>query len=104
MGPGKKAAHILLHTSDVARKVCAPAGKDVVGNLDGAEQILEIPRERLAPDAIDTEFQDVATLMGSKRTDQDMDTYLLKFDMSRQKAETRMLMGAGFPDEFAPVL
>ena len=29
-----------------------------------------------------------------------MDTYLLEFDMLRQKAESRVQMGAGFPDEF----
>ena len=33
-----------------------------------------------------------------------MDTYLLEFDMLRQKAESRMQMGAGFPDEFVSAL
>ena len=35
-------------------------------------------------------------------TDQTMDTYLMEFDMPRQKAEARMPMGSGFSDEFAP--
>ena len=65
LGPEKKAAHLLLHMSDVARKVCLPVGRDVIGNLDGAEQILKIPRERFAPDAIDSVFQDIANLSAS---------------------------------------
>ena len=39
-----------------------------------------------------------------KRTDQTMDTYIMEFEMLRQKAESRMVMGAGSPDEFASVL
>ena len=34
MGPGKEAAHLLLHMSDVARTVCLSAGRGVFGNLD----------------------------------------------------------------------
>ena len=33
-----------------------------------------------------------------------MDTYLLEFEMLRQRAEARFDMGTGFPDEFASVL
>ena len=39
-----------------------------------------------------------------KRTDQTMDTYSIEFDILRQQAAARALMGSGFPDEFAPVL
>ena len=98
MGPDKKAAHLLLHMSDVARDFCVTAGEDVRGNSERADQISKISRGRLAPDAIDSSFQDVAKSMYSKRADQDMDTYLTEFDALRQKAETRMLMGAGFPN------
>ena len=38
------------------------------------------------------------------RTDQNIDTYLMEFGMMQRKAEARMLMGSGSPDEFAPVL
>ena len=86
----------MLHTSDVARKVCVTAGRDVVGNLDDAGQISKISRERFAPDAIDSILQDVVKFTYPKCTDQDMDTGLLEFDALRRKAETRMLMGAGF--------
>ena len=74
-------------------------GADVVGNIDGAEQVLRILRERFAPDAIGSIFQDMAEIMYSKRTGQNTDTYLMEFDMLRQQAGARMLAGSGFPDE-----
>ena len=39
--------------SDVARRVCLSVGRDVIGSLDGAEQISRILRERFAPGDID---------------------------------------------------
>ena len=72
--------------------------------MDGAAQILSILREQFAPDAIDIIFQDMVKFMYSKRTDRYMDTYLTKFDMLRQKAEARMLIESGLPDEFVSVL
>ena len=42
LGPEKKAAHLLLHMYDVARMVCLSVGRNGFGNLDGAEQILNI--------------------------------------------------------------
>ena len=90
--------------ADVARKVRLTIGKDVVGNLDGVEQILNILRNRFAPDKADCIFQDVTKFLFFKRTTQDMDTYLLEFDMLRRRAEARFATGTGFPDEFAFVL
>ena len=97
MGPDKKASHLLLHVADVARKVRLTIGKDVVGNLDGVDQILKILRNRFAPDKADCIFQDISKFLYFKRTTQDMDTYLLEFDMLRQRAEARL-------NEFASVL
>ena len=101
---GKKASHLLLHIADVARKVCLTIGKDVIGNLDGVEQILNILRNRFAPEEADCIFQDITEFMYFKRTTQDMGTYLLEFDVLRQRAGARIAMGTGFPDEFASVL
>ena len=100
----QKAPHLLLHMNDVARKVCLTVGKDAIGNLDGAEKILKILRHRFAPDKVGCIFQDISKFMNFKRTTQDMDTYLLEFEMLRQRAEARFDMGAGFPDEFASAL
>ena len=79
-----------LEPADVARKVCFAVGKDVVGNNDGVEQILNISRNRFAPDKVGCIFQDIAKFLYFKRTTEDMDTFLLEFDISRQKAEARM--------------
>ena len=104
LGPQKRAASLLLHMTDVAREVRMTVGKDVIGNARGVAHTLRILRERSAPDAMDSIFQDMAKFTYFKRTGQNMDTYLMEFDMLRQKAEARMLMGSGSPDEFAPVL
>ena len=74
MEPGKKANHLLLHMSDVARKVCLSVGRDVIDNLDGADQVSRISRERLAPDAADSISQDMVKFLYFKRTEQTMDT------------------------------
>ena len=98
MGPGKQASRLLLHMSDVA------VGKDVPGNSGGVDQILEISRGRLAPNSIGSISQDVVKFMYFKRTAQTIDTCIMEFERLRQKAEARMLMGFGLPDEFASIL
>ena len=85
MDPEKGAAHLLLHTSDVPRKVCLSVGEDVVGNLDGVGQILKIWRGRFAPDAIDSIPQDVGGFLYFKRAEQDADAYMMGFEMLRRK-------------------
>ena len=104
MEPGKKAAHLLLHLSDVARKVCLSVGRDVIDNLDGAEQISRISRERFAPDAIDSISQDMVKFLYFKRTEQTMDTYITEFEILGGKAESRLLIGFGLPGAFVSVL
>ena len=101
--PRKLAANLLLRMTDVAQKVCMEAGKVHIRNIVGAQQISRIPRERFAPGAIGAIFQDVVKFMNFKRGDQSVDTYLMEFDVTRMEAEARMLMGGGFPDEFASV-
>ena len=49
-------------------------------------------------------YQEAPKFMNSKRADQPTDPYLMEFDVLREKAEARMMTGAGFPDEFAPIL
>ena len=124
------AHYLLLHMADVARKVCPTVGEDVVGNIDGAEQISNILRNRFAPAIIDCIFQDITKFFSLRRTTQDMDPYLLEeasesrsdilrqkaeasegrrlkdmeFDILRQKAEARVSIGTGFPGEFASAL
>ena len=80
------------------------ASKGRVGNNDMGQRILAILRERSVPAAIDSIYQDVVKFTNSERTDQSANTYLMEFDMLREKAESRMVIGSGGPDEFAPVL
>ena len=42
--------------------------------------------------------------MNSKRVDQTVESYLMEIDALREAAGARMVMGSGFPDEFASVL
>ena len=55
----------MLHMADVAREVCLTVGRGVVGNIDGAEQILNILRNRFAPDKVDCIFQDITKFLYS---------------------------------------
>ena len=104
MEPERKAAHLLLHMSDVARRVCPSVGRNVIENLGGAEQISRILRERSAPDAIDSISQDMVKFTSPERTEQNMDTYIMEFEMLSEKAGSIMLLGPGFPDAFVSAL
>ena len=83
--PQKRAAKLLLRTSDGARKVCLAVGEAVIGRLDGVERILRILRGRFAPDAIDSIFRDMVKFMCFRRPDQYMDTYIMEYDMCDRK-------------------
>ena len=86
-----------------ATKVRATVGKDVIGNIDGAEHIPRTLRERFAPHAIGSIFQDMVKFLFCKRTGQIMDAFLAEFDMLRQKADARMILGSCIPDGVASV-
>ena len=100
----KRAANLLSHMADIARKVSMGVSKDFIGNNDGVRQVLRILLERQAPDAIDAICQEVAKFMNFERTDQTTDAYLMEFDVSREAADARMVEESGPPDEFAPIL
>ena len=42
--------------------------------------------------------------MRSRRSDQSIDEYIVEHDLLRQKAESKMETGAGFPDQSASIL
>ena len=64
-------------------------GRDAIGNSDGAAHFLRILRERVAPGAIGSIFQDMARFMYFGRPVQNMGTYLMELDMLRRKAGAR---------------
>ena len=102
LDPQKRAANLLLHMSNAARKVRVTVGGDVIGDTGGVARILLISREEFAPDAYDCIFQDMVQFLYFKRAGQNMDTYPEEFDMLRKKAAARMLMGSGLPGGFVP--
>ena len=68
-------------------------------NADGATQILKILRERFAPDGFDFAFCTVRGRFSHlRRADQTIKVSLVEFDVLRNKAESIMQMGGGFPE------
>ena len=88
--------------ADISRKVCITVSKDCIGQNDGAQQISRSPRGRVAPDATDAIYQEVAKLMNFRRTDQVMDVYLMEFDVLREKADAKNGGGQRFPRQIRP--
>ena len=84
LDPQERDANLLLHMSDIARKVCMAAKKDSVSSKNGVRRISKTLRGRLAPDAIDSTYQDVAKFTNFERTDQTMRTCVMEFDMLRE--------------------
>ena len=103
LDPAKRPANLLLNLVDIAREVRMAVGKDRIGNNDGAQQIPRILRRRFAPDAICASYPEVAKFMDFERPDQTMAVYLMKFEVSCEKSEARMVLGCGFPDEYVSI-
>ena len=61
------------------------AGSDIILSGDGADQILNILREYLAPGAVDAVYQQVLRLLQLKGTDRAMDVFRAVFDALRRK-------------------
>ena len=65
--PAGKAAALILQMSDVAQQVCTISGKGHIMHNDGAQQVMELWRDHLAPAAVDAIRQDVVRFMLYKR-------------------------------------
>ena len=87
----------------VARKSMA-AGSGHIVDTEGATKILRVPNDYFAPGAVDTINRVIARLLQFKRTAQTLDEYLVRHDLLRRKAESRMHMGGSPPETFAPIL
>ena len=89
--------------TDIARKVSMAADSDYIDYAEGAQQISRILRERSAPGAIDAIYPNVVKFVNFNRTDQTMNVYSIEFDVLRDKADGKMVMGNGFKDEFVSI-
>ena len=87
-----------------ARQVCMPPRDEGALKNGGASQTLRFPREHFAPGVDDAVYQQIACFLHFKRTDQWAEAFLVGFGALRHKAESRMQMGAGFPEAFVLVL
>ena len=99
-----RASALILRMQPAPRQVCLADGSDLLGRSDGEAQILEIPRNYFAPEAADAIRQQVVRYMRSKRTDQAIDEYIAEYDLLCRKAESKVEMGAGIPEEFVSIL
>ena len=71
-----------------------------MGCNGGVARILEILRSYFAPEAADATRQQVARFLNY----QSIDEYVVEYDLLRRRAESKMEMGAGFPEQFVSIL
>ena len=100
--PAKRAQALILEMDRVARQACTSAGRDVILYNGGAQKILQISHERLAPNAVDAIHREVVRFLHFVRADQKMEASWLEFDVLRRKSESRMAMGGGLSPMASP--
>ena len=99
-----RASLLLLRRQPAPRQVCLAESSDFLDSSDGVSKILDILRNYFAPEAVDAIHQRVMRFMRFRRTDQSIDEYIAKFDLLSRKAESKMEMGAGSPEQFVSIL
>ena len=83
LDPSERAAALILRMVAVARQVGPPAGGDFVVNDGGAERILNILKDYLAPDAANSIYREVVRPFHLKRPNLTMDVRFVFFFLSR---------------------
>ena len=63
----------------------------------GAEEILTILRDHLAPEAADSAYRGVVRFLQFKRAGLTIDVHTVGFDLLRRNAESKMQMGGAAP-------
>ena len=64
---------------------------------EGAERILNISRENVAPKAVDFISQEAVRFLQGERTDQTTDGFLTEWELLQRKAESGIQMGGAYP-------
>ena len=72
-------------------------------NQEGVARILEVLRNYFAPEAADAIYRQVMRFTQYRRAEQPADEFIVEFDLLRRKAESKMGMGTGFPEQFASI-
>ena len=99
-----RASFWVLRMQPAPRQVCLAEGCDILGHGDGVTRILDNLRRGSAPEAADAIRQQLARFTNYRRTGQSAHGYIAEFFLTRKKAESKMDAGAGFPEQFAPIL
>ena len=86
------------------RQVRLAEGSDILGHSDGFTRILDISRSYSAPEAADAIHRKVMRFMSYRTSDRSIDEYTAEYALLRARAESKLELGAGFPDQFASIL
>ena len=86
----KRASAPVLRMEPTARDVCMTFGSDHLMEPDAAATVVQMLHDYFAPDALDVVYQDVVSSLHFEGPAQSMGEYLVKFDLLRRKAESRV--------------
>ena len=102
--PASKAPLLVLHMNSAPRQVWLSAGGGRLGDRGGVARILEFLRINVALGAADATYREVMLFTQNRRAGQSIDEFVVEFDPLRCKAESRMEMRTGFPEQFPSIL
>ena len=100
MEPSNRASALVYSMDSVARQDCLSAGGDQIDNNGCAMCMLGKLRYYFAPEAAGSLFQEAVGFSQFRGADLTVDEYIVEFGLLRRKAESRMEMGAGFPEQY----
>ena len=103
-GPASRAPLLVLHMHLAPRQVCPSAGGYCLGNRDGVARVLDILGDYFAPEAADAIHQQVTRFTQYRRANQSIREFTVEINFSRREVGSKMEMGAGFPEQFAPIM
>ena len=101
LGPIARAPDRILKTYPVARDVCMPAGSDPIADPGGAMEIAYVLNDYVFPGEADYACREVVRLLQFEMAAHALGDNLVRLDMLRRKAESRMQMGRASPGTFA---
>ena len=102
--PAGSSSSLALHMNSAPRQVCLPAGGGHLDDQEGVTRFLEILPNFRASGAAGAIYRQVARLTQYRRAEQFINEFIVESDLLRRKAESKMDMGSGYPEQFASKL
>ena len=99
-----RASLLVLHMHSAPRQVCLSAGGSYLDNRHRVARILEILGDYFAPEAAGAIHQQVTRFTQYRRANQSIREFTVEINFSRREVGSKMEMGAGFPEQFAPIM